>query len=166
VVRRGTAGRLGRSFSPTLQLAGKTGTTDNYRDSWFAGYSGNLLTVIWVGRDDNKPIGLTGSSGAMRVWQSIMSKLELKPAEFEKPAEIDLVEIDPVSGLLARAGCPERVSLPVLHTNRIKRYAPCGNFLGKIQSWFDIQLGDPKSALPEVREPLLEKNQESTDSGQ
>ena len=158
VVQRGTAARLGRSFRPELQLGGKTGTTDNYRDSWFAGYSGNLLTVVWVGRDDNKPIGLTGSSGAMRVWENIMSKLQLEPAIFKPPEEIEFVEIDPVSGLLARGGCPQRVSLPLLQSNRIGRYAPCGSVIGKIQSWFDIQVADPVSRAPVVSEPLLDQN--------
>jgi len=60
-------------------LAGKTGTTDEYRDSWFAGFSGNYLSVVWIGRDDNQPTGLTGASGAAKVWSKVMQKIPLQP---------------------------------------------------------------------------------------
>jgi len=72
VVRRGTARSISNGFRYDYGFAGKTGTTNDYRDSWFAGFSGNYLTVVWVGRDDNKPIGLTGASGAAQVWSKIM----------------------------------------------------------------------------------------------
>ncbi|MGI9291827.1 MAG: penicillin-binding protein 1B [Gammaproteobacteria bacterium] len=156
VVRRGTAARLASRFDPALQLAGKTGTTDNYRDSWFAGYSGNLLSVVWVGRDDNRPFGLTGSSGAMRVWDKIMTNLWLQPAVFDPPDEIEYLEIDPSSGLLAKFNCPERLSIPVMRTDPITRYAPCAGILGKVQSWFNIQVADPNH-LPKVIERSIEQ---------
>ena len=72
VVRSGTARSVSNGFQYDYGFAGKTGTTNDYRDSWFAGFSGNYLTVIWVGRDDNKPIGLTGGSGAAQVWAKVM----------------------------------------------------------------------------------------------
>ncbi|HTN93009.1 MAG TPA: penicillin-binding protein 1B, partial [Gallionella sp.] len=65
VVRVGTAQNLVNWLPADLHVAGKTGTTDDLRDSWFAGYTGDHVAVVWVGRDDNKPTGLTGSSGAM-----------------------------------------------------------------------------------------------------
>ncbi len=148
VVRRGTAARLSITFSPTMKLAGKTGTTDNYRDSWFAGYSGNLLTIVWVGRDDNKSIGLTGSSGAMRGWQNIMSELSLEPAEFDPPDQVKFMDIDPVSGLLAGNGCDQKLSLPILSSAPITRYAACAGFMGKIQNWFGIEIGDQVGPQP------------------
>ncbi|MCW8889183.1 MAG: penicillin-binding protein 1B, partial [Sedimenticola sp.] len=67
VVRNGTAKRLASYVDNTLNVAGKTGTTDKLRDSWFAGFSGDKVAVVWVGRDDNKPAGLTGSTGALQV---------------------------------------------------------------------------------------------------
>ena len=75
VVERGT-GVSARWLD--ANLAGKTGTTDNLRDSWFAGFSSDYVTVVWVGRDDNKPSRLSGSSGAMRVWENLMLKLDQK----------------------------------------------------------------------------------------
>jgi len=81
VVRNGTARAVSGGFRYDYGFAGKTGTTDNYRDSWFAGFSGNYLTVVWVGRDDNKPIGLTGSSGAAKVWSKVMQGIPQRRLE-------------------------------------------------------------------------------------
>ena len=72
VVRSGSARLISQRFQYDYGFAGKTGTTNDYRDSWFAGFSGNYLTVVWVGRDDNDTVGLTGSSGAAKVWSKVM----------------------------------------------------------------------------------------------
>ncbi len=79
VVRSGTARWLRRRLPGLLPLAGKTGTTDDLRDSWFAGYGRDLLGVVWIGRDDNRPAGLSGSSGALRVWGDVMAGLRPQP---------------------------------------------------------------------------------------
>ncbi len=81
VVRNGTARNVLTGFRYDYGLAGKTGTTDNYRDSWFAGFSGNYLTVVWVGRDDNTPTKLTGASGAAKIWAKSMQKMPLQRLE-------------------------------------------------------------------------------------
>src|SRR5207342_2182486 len=62
-----------------LQAAGKTGTSNDSRDSWFAGYTGDHLAVIWVGNDQNQPTGLYGATGAMRVWSALFAKLPTAP---------------------------------------------------------------------------------------
>ena len=94
VVSEGTAESL-RSYVPEyLQVAGKTGTSDDMRDSWFAGFSGDKLAVVWVGRDDNKPIRLTGATGAMVVWGKIMQYLPLAPLELTEPAGIEWARAD------------------------------------------------------------------------
>ena len=64
-----------------LQAAGKTGTSNDSRDSWFAGYTGDHLAVIWVGNDKNQPTGLYGATGAMRVWSALFTKLPTKPLQ-------------------------------------------------------------------------------------
>ncbi len=130
VVRSGTASLASRHFPASLGLAGKTGTTDDYRDSWFVGYSGNLVTVVWVGRDDNRPVGLTGAGGAMRVWTEIMQALPLAPSAYRRPAGVRFLELDPATGLLARDSCPERIRIPVLTQSRIRRHAPCADAAG------------------------------------
>lgn len=81
VIRTGTGRGVLNGFRTDYGLAGKTGTTDNYRDSWFAGYSGNYLTIVWVGRDDNKSTGLTGASGAAKVWSKLMQQIPLQRLE-------------------------------------------------------------------------------------
>lgn len=68
VVRKGTGHKVGETFPEDIVLAGKTGTSNDLRDSWFAGFCSQLLAVTWVGRDDNKPMGLSGGAGAMVIW--------------------------------------------------------------------------------------------------
>ncbi len=74
VVSEGTGSSY--PFSSNHSYAGKTGTSDGLRDSWFAGFSSAYLAVVWMGRDDNKPTSLTGASGALRVWGNIMERLD------------------------------------------------------------------------------------------
>ncbi len=106
VVRRGTAVRLKQKISRRLNIAGKTGTTDDYRDSWFAGFSGNYLNVVWVGNDDNKKTGLSGSKGAMRVWMDIMKDLPLKPLSVRRPEGVVNFDIDAYTGKVLPKHCP------------------------------------------------------------
>jgi penicillin-binding protein 1B len=154
VVRRGTAARLSTAFGASLELAGKTGTTDNYRDSWFAGYSGNLLTVVWVGRDDNKPVGLTGSSGAMRVWQQIMSRLHLHPTGRIAPDGVEFLDIDASTGLLANDRCEQRMQLPFVAGQGPDLYAGCAGVTGQLKNWFNIRvLPDLDAVRPERKDP-------------
>ena len=88
VVRSGTARSVLTGFRYDYGLAGKTGTTDDYRDSWFAGFSGNYLTVVWIGRDDNKSTGLTGASGAAKIWAKLMQQIPLQRLELPYHEEI------------------------------------------------------------------------------
>lgn len=79
VVTDGTAKWLGDQLPKGMTMAGKTGTTDEKRDSWYAGFSGDKVAVVWVGRDDYKPMGLTGGTGALRVWGDFMLALDNEP---------------------------------------------------------------------------------------
>lgn len=114
VVRSGTAATLNYRLSPTLNLAGKTGTTNNYRDTWFAGFSGDLLTVVWVGRDDNKPTGLTGASGAARVWSQYMSRLDLQPVELDLYSELELMPAPSYNKKDVVYSCDEVRQVPII----------------------------------------------------
>lgn len=105
IVKRGTAAKLKQKIPEKLNIAGKTGTTDNYRDSWFASFSGNYLNVVWVGNDDNKRTGLSGSNGAMRVWMDIMKDLPLIPLTVNKPPNVFDFPIDLATGTLMGESC-------------------------------------------------------------
>jgi penicillin-binding protein 1B len=86
VMRSGT-GRSAR-IPGSLGAAGKTGTTDDLRDSWFAGFAGDRLAVVWVGRDDNRSARLTGASGALRVWTRLFQAIPVRPLSLEPPEGI------------------------------------------------------------------------------
>lgn len=103
VVTEGTATTLSKWLPKDMGVAGKTGTTDELRDSWFAGFSGDRVTVAWVGRDDNKPTGLSGATGALQVWGSVMSRIAPTPLKL----------IPPEGVVVARASCSD-VEMPFL----------------------------------------------------
>ena len=126
VVKSGTAAAMKSKLSPDLNIAGKTGTTDDYRDSWFAGFSGNRLAVVWLGRDDNKPTGLTGGSGALRVWMDLMAGLNLDPLETTAPTDVEKIWVDPHSGLRLSQGCGRGEQLPFVIGSGPKGSASCG----------------------------------------
>ncbi len=90
--------------------AGKTGTTNAGRDAWFIGYTADLLAGVWVGDDEARAAHLSGTKNALPVWVSFMKNYygDRVPADFEKPAGVTTVKIDPASGLLARSGCPNQ----------------------------------------------------------
>jgi penicillin-binding protein 1B len=124
-VREGTGQAIYQVLPETQSVAGKTGTTDDLRDSWFAGFTGDRLGVVWIGRDDNKSTGLTGSSGALRVWRDLFAQFPA-PDWIQTSAEsIEYQWIDPVSGLLADAGCPDAVQLPFIEGSAPAESAPC-----------------------------------------
>jgi penicillin-binding protein 1B len=107
VINEGTgAGVRGAGF--TLDAAGKTGTTNDLRDAWFVGFTPTLLTVVWVGFDENQPVGLSGAQAALPIWADYMNRaLAGTPSvPFEAPEGITFVEIDPDTGRLASPGCP------------------------------------------------------------
>lgn len=79
VAIRGTASSIVTAGLGHLNAAGKTGTSDTQRDAWFAGFTGSTLAVAWVGRDDNKPTGLFGSTGGLRIWIELMKRLPTAP---------------------------------------------------------------------------------------
>jgi penicillin-binding protein 1B len=125
VVREGTATGLAQWLHPQLKVAGKTGTTDDLRDSWFAGYSGDRLGVIWIGRDDNQATGLTGSSGAMQVWGDLFSRIPTRSLEPQPPEAVEWLWVDGVTGLRSEEGCPGAVPLPFIRGSAPVDMAPC-----------------------------------------
>ncbi len=125
VVENGTGRGLSAYLGPGTGIAGKTGTTDELRDSWFAGFSGDKVAVTWIGRDDNKPAGLSGASGALQVWGDMMSGSGVVPLELNRPGDVELVRVDAVSGLRADRGCDSAAEYPFIRGSAPTRDAPC-----------------------------------------
>ena len=124
-VREGTGRGIYQSLPGSQDIAGKTGTTDDLRDSWFAGFTGDRLGVVWIGRDDNQSTGLTGSSGALRVWRDLFVHFA-NPVPIQAAVEdIEYQWIDPKTGLLAAAGCPDAVQLPFSTGSVPVQQGPC-----------------------------------------
>ncbi|CAM3585214.1 penicillin-binding protein 1B [Psychrobacter glaciei] len=133
VVASGTAKRA-QSLGSNLNLAGKTGTTNDYRDAWFAGYSGNYVSVVWVGRDDNKPIGLSGGTGALPVWVDYMSRLKLTPVSLPEPEGIEWLWLENNSGKLSNERCADARYLPVMSAHLPEEASSCAIGLYKQDS--------------------------------
>jgi penicillin-binding protein 1B len=110
VINRGTGATV-RSLGFTAPAAGKTGTS---RDGWFAGFTSNLLCVVWVGFDDNRDLDFTGSTSAAPIWAEFMKRAVTLPVYrntewFDPPAGVVQDSIDPQSGQLATPSCPQTV---------------------------------------------------------
>jgi penicillin-binding protein 1B len=107
VLNEGT-GAAARGLGFTADAAGKSGTTNDQRDAWFVGFTPEILTVVWVGFDDNTPIGLTGSQAALPIWTEFMKAAVAGrgSAQFAAPEGITFVEIDRDPGKLATPNCP------------------------------------------------------------
>ncbi|MGH8131097.1 MAG: penicillin-binding protein 1B [Steroidobacteraceae bacterium] len=113
VMIRGT-GRAGTARLPAgLVTAGKTGTSSDLRDSWFAGFSGSHLVVAWVGHDDNTPTGLTGSQGALPLWSNVMGQIGQESWQAPMPASLEEAQISYASGLVTDPDCVQDV-IPVV----------------------------------------------------
>jgi penicillin-binding protein 1B len=104
-VTSGTARALLADGLGPLQAAGKTGTSNDSRDSWYAGYTGDRLAVIWVGNDQNKPTGLYGATGAMRVWSGLFTRMPTEPLRVAGQG-IEWAWLDPSAYATTEANCP------------------------------------------------------------
>ncbi len=114
VVKWGTGRSLLEKVPRSWQLAGKTGTSGGLRDSWFAAFSADVLGVVWLGRDDNKPTRLSGATGALRVFGDAIAGLSLASLEPPVPAGIDWRWVNNDTGKASAQGCTGAERLPFL----------------------------------------------------
>jgi len=138
VFNRGTAKSVTGRMEDSLPLAGKTGTTNDLRDSWFAGYGDDLVGVVWLGYDDNRDTGLTGATGALRVWSELMSDLNIQPRLTLPPSKI--VWQDIASQAVWRESdrdCRAMLSLPFLPGRLPTSAVNCEGSESFLQSIFD-----------------------------
>ena len=147
----GTAKSL-YGFSRKRLAAGKTGTTDDYRDAWFIGYTPQLITGVWAGYDKPKPMGrgFTGGAICAPIWERFMRQaLANKPdAEFLKPDSVISVQIDPTTGYLATPDCPKKREEFYIAGTQPTLYCPNHGGL-------NIAPVAPAPVLPPTNEPSL-----------
>ncbi|MCM0614366.1 penicillin-binding protein 1B [Marinobacter sediminum] len=121
-----------------LALAGKTGTTDDGRDSWFAGFSGDLLAVAWVGRDDNGPTSLTGASGALPVWSRFMAQVPQHSLSPVVPDGVNYYWVNGERQALTREHCDNARLVPFISGSEPTQEVSCsGNLQRRIKGWFE-----------------------------
>jgi penicillin-binding protein 1B len=136
VMREGTGRSVYAYLPEDFQVAGKTGTTNDMRDSWFAGFSGDYVGVVWVGRDDNQPAGLTGARGALPIWGATMKKIAKEPLDLLPPDNVEMLRVDADTGLRADDGCADVQELPFIKGTEPAGWAPCAEASDSgVESW-------------------------------
>lgn len=139
VTRRGTAKSLSWRLK-NHQVAGKTGTTNQLRDSWFIGYDGRHLVTTWLGRDDNKPSKLTGSSGALVLFAQLMKRQGVQNRNLEKPDGIAMTRFELASGNVVGDTCENTVIYPAI-TASLTLNPNCLQQKKDPRSWLERLLG-------------------------
>lgn len=138
VFSRGTAKSVTGRMEDSLPLAGKTGTTNDLRDSWFAGYGDDLVGVVWLGYDDNRDTGLTGATGALRVWSELMSDLSVLPRLTLPSSKIVWQDIAPQAVRRENdRDCRATLSLPFMPGRLPDNAVSCEDSESILQSIFD-----------------------------
>jgi len=136
-MRIGT-GRSAYTVLPnTLMVAGKTGTTNDQRDSWFAGYSGEHLGVVWVGQDNNQPTRLTGSSGALKIWSDIFKDVPTQSLAQNTPDTIEYFWIHDATGLRTTENCSDASLVPFVKGTAPQGVFACGSAGSSLRRWFN-----------------------------
>lgn len=124
-MREGTGASAYQRLPADLVMAGKTGTTNDLRDAWFAGYTGNYLAVVWLGHDDNHSTGLSGGTGALPVWTDLMARLHPVSLAPVQPDNVQWQWVDRASGHLSAEQCPEAVYMPFRIDTLPQETVPC-----------------------------------------
>ncbi len=146
VVQRGTASRLKRYGLG--YVAGKTGTTNDYRDAWFVGYTPDMVTSVWVGFDHGAPLRLSSGEAAIPIWGAYMSSIPHLRGELKAPAGVTFRDIDPETGMLWQDGCPGPVHEVFLAGTAPTHKCPAGFFGGIVRRvFFDRDNFDEPAAI-------------------
>jgi len=151
VVSEGTGKSLQKWIPRDLAIAGKTGTTNDLRDSWFVGFSQNHLSVVWIGRDDNQPTGLTGGTGALQVFGRLMADLPNTALDPIVPDTIEWEVIDPETGMLTDDNCPGAMAVPFITGSKPNDFMPCQK-PNKSQPSVNKTIQKPKYLMDWLRE--------------
>lgn len=140
VIEQGTARSVRSRLPGDMLFGGKTGTTNDTRDSWFAGFSASHLGVVWLGTDDNLPTGLSGSSGALSLWGDIFVRLSTNGLSFDASEELEFHWVDPVARKLSEQGCDGAMILAFLPgtapTEKVECASGARGKIDKTINWF------------------------------
>ncbi|MDO9624447.1 MAG: penicillin-binding protein 1B [Pseudomonas sp.] len=142
-MREGTGRSVYSRLPSSLALAGKTGTSNDSRDSWFAGFSQDLLAVVWLGRDDNGPTPLTGATGALQVWTDFMIKADPLPLDMPLPDNVVQAWVNAASGQGSDPSCPNVVQMPYIRGSEPVPGQACGiqapvdSVMDWVRGWLD-----------------------------
>ena len=126
VLSEGTGRRARQLLGRDQMLAGKTGTTDGLRDSWFAGYGADRVAVVWIGRDDNRPVNLSGSNGALEVWARLMHAIGAASVSDAAPQGVEWHWVSRDEGRRIERACDGAVRLPFA-SGRLPPEGGCGS---------------------------------------
>ncbi|PTB84734.1 penicillin-binding protein 1B, partial [Pseudidiomarina aestuarii] len=133
VVNEGTGRALAARFGKD-RLAGKSGTTNDYRDSWFVAFDARQVVTVWVGRDDNKPVLLTGSSGALPVVGEVFAQTGILPLTIQLPEALTMQNYHRDLGVLIPLDCAEGRLLPGL-TRAVPERQTCAGTVREEKWW-------------------------------
>lgn len=171
VVLRGTAASLNQYGLD--YVAGKTGTTNNYRDAWFVGYTPDLLTAVWVGFDDGTPLRMSSAQAAVPIWGTYMSRAQHIRADIRPPVGVTMVEIEAATGKVWEIGCgPSVIEAFLSGTEPRER---CGGYyegslvLGPFEEppmLTDEQLAEWARAMSALHEGEIVKDPDLTDTAE
>lgn len=162
VVERGTARSAKNILGKQIAFAGKTGSS---KDAWFVGYTPNLVTVAWVGVDENVDIGLTGGEAALPLWTDFMKKVldkrpELGGSAFKMPKGLVEVTVDPETGMQADHMCPvkEKVVLPIFSAPKFECFRH-----KKYPDYYVAQVAPLEDKIIEIEPIKIEETEISSD---
>lgn len=137
VMREGTGKSVYNVLPSSLNLAGKSGTTNDSRDSWFAGFSQDLLAIVWMGRDDNGKTPFTGATGALQIWTSFMKKADPLPLDMAMPDNVVQAWVNASTGQGTDASCPGAVQMPYIRGSEPQPGPTCGGPTAPAESVMD-----------------------------
>ncbi|MFC6634461.1 penicillin-binding protein 1B [Microbulbifer taiwanensis] len=151
-MREGTGRSAYRILPGSVSFAGKTGTTNDYRDSWFAGFSPGVTAVVWLGRDDNERTSLTGSTGALTIWTEIMRQLPHRHGRIQAPRGVEYKPVNARGQYMNPEYCRGGTELPFSYETRLQPAPECA---GRDRwRWFRDLFGDDERQEAAPREEM------------
>ncbi|HEX8155303.1 MAG TPA: penicillin-binding transpeptidase domain-containing protein, partial [Thermoanaerobaculia bacterium] len=164
VLNYGTAGKT-RSLGFERAFAGKTGTTNNYRDAWFIGYSPRILTLVWVGFDDGRSVRLAGGDACVPIWTAHMNRVVglVPDVDWRRPDDVEEREVDPHSGMLATMFCPDTRSEVFVASTVPRSVCPLHAGSGDPSPYFEEQQPSEPGIAPMGETPRSEEQRRETE---